>query len=534
MPRGIAPQSPPRAFRLNTQSPQAQGLRAWYPTSGGQRPSWRNFTGDTVYDLTTGTPPTMVADRDKGFVGNFTVAGSQQLYRASLRDHTPPVMLSAWVKLASLPPFTVPIVLLVDSTNGYGYRLQVTAAGEAQAYSTGNTTYGEAFSAASITTGVWHHIAAVFNSNAHRVAYLNGVAGTADTTDNGGTAAITIDRIQVGSASFTDARITDARIYGSTASHAFKSGEVAALFHCPWDLYLPPKRPAARTHNPARYSTTTAVRLSRRASNIAPVGWFGVRRQSLQAKDLMAWLPTIDAPSTTTLRDRIGRFNLSGVASPTLVPDRDEFRVVEFNGTTQAFDRTGLAAGFLPTSYSVTMRFKADSFAGSPVAFSFGGTTSGYIQIFYFDTGGVPNLYRETPGGINLASSTAVSPGVWYSLAVTVAPNAVNIYIDGKLNAGPLNGSGNGEDTSQISRITWSGRYYPGSAPVFDNSFDGKMADYRLYGRALSPQAVARIHQNRWDLYDSLLSRRKVVPVLGLTPSTFNPAWASSANVFIQ
>jgi hypothetical protein len=153
-----------------------------------------------------------------------------------------------------------------------------------------------------------------------------------------------------------------------------------------------------------------------------------------------------------------------------------------------------------------------------------GGTTAGYFKFFYLDAAGNPGYYAESPGGASLASSNAVSVGQWHSFALTVAPDNVNIYIDGRLDAGPFDSTGNnGEDLSLVSRITVGGLYYPGNAPAFLEPFDGKIADVRLYRGALPPQLVAHIHHNRWDLYDTLFTRKKLAPVIGLTPDAPAP-----------
>jgi hypothetical protein len=124
----------------------------------------------------------------------FTAASSQAIHNASSAPVTAfPLTISAWVKPTT---FGGQIVCL---GNGIALAMiTLTAAGQCQAASRDNTFTSQLATTATTaaTTGTWHHVAGVFASESSRIAYLNGVASTGNTSL---IAAATYNRISIGS-----------------------------------------------------------------------------------------------------------------------------------------------------------------------------------------------------------------------------------------------------------------------------------------------------------------------------------------------
>ena len=106
-----------------------------------------------------------------------------------------PVTFSCWVKPDSTSDQGACITLGTNGSNhhyislltysGSNIRAQTRGAGGA-AYATGPSSY---------SAGTWQHIAGVFRNSASRIAYLDGVAGTENTTNRNASG---MDRIVIG------------------------------------------------------------------------------------------------------------------------------------------------------------------------------------------------------------------------------------------------------------------------------------------------------------------------------------------------
>jgi hypothetical protein len=90
---------------------------------------------------------------------------------------------------------------------------------------------GQSTSSTTFSTGSWHHAAGVFASASSRTVYLNGTAGTTDTT-NIASPFGTIDRFLIGvqqfsdtTTSFFDGRIAEVGIWSATLT----ADEIASL-----------------------------------------------------------------------------------------------------------------------------------------------------------------------------------------------------------------------------------------------------------------------------------------------------------------
>ena len=154
----------------------------------------------------------------------FTSASSQAIHNSSSAPVTAfPLTIAAWVKCTT---FTGQAVCL---GNGVALAMiTLTAAGQCQAFSRDNTFTQQVATTATTAanTGDWHHIAGVFASASSRIAYLNGVASTENTSS---ILAATYDRIAIGSRfvgsrdSFFNGDIAEVGVWNG----ALTAGEIA-------------------------------------------------------------------------------------------------------------------------------------------------------------------------------------------------------------------------------------------------------------------------------------------------------------------
>lgn len=108
------------------------------------------------------------------------------------------ITISAWVKLASTgAAHTIAGYYNISSTTG-GFELTLNTSGTPQATVYGLTGTATASAASTVTTGIWQHIVAVFATTTSRTCYLNGTAGTTNTTLRTASMSVTSDRYTTG------------------------------------------------------------------------------------------------------------------------------------------------------------------------------------------------------------------------------------------------------------------------------------------------------------------------------------------------
>lgn len=81
-------------------------------------------------------------------------------------------------------PTTTPVgALIALGVNGGTHRFQMFTGSvvPVSAFATDGTTSGQSDATGSISAGNWYHAAAVYSTTSNRLAYFNGVAGTANT-----------------------------------------------------------------------------------------------------------------------------------------------------------------------------------------------------------------------------------------------------------------------------------------------------------------------------------------------------------------
>jgi len=237
---------PPNAdFVLNTLSPQARGLLAWYPLGPGQY----GITRDALnrHHMTPYAGPVRVGG-SRGAVASFTKASSQYLAHAGEAFLDYPFTMTAWFRYLAAPVnFGRDVVMAVsDRDDGYDRdqmslnNVSGTVWLDALSTTDPATTGACRQDITPLTLGTWYHGVAVFAATDYRMAYVNTVSAWAANTTN--VAPTTRDTIAIGSAVrsggpayYPDAEIADARIY----NRALTLQEIKQLYRNPWELYQP-------------------------------------------------------------------------------------------------------------------------------------------------------------------------------------------------------------------------------------------------------------------------------------------------------
>lgn len=130
--------------------------------------------------------------------------------------------LAAWYKPSSISGGTV---VSLGDTNSVDYAaLGMGADGKVFLEINAAITTADAFSTGTLTSGSWSHVAGVVSSSANHVAYLNGTAGTADTTDvaPGGPDTVTVGGLVIGGSrvSYAGGDIAEVAIWDTNLSGA--------------------------------------------------------------------------------------------------------------------------------------------------------------------------------------------------------------------------------------------------------------------------------------------------------------------------
>lgn len=228
-------------FEVNTQSPQARGLAAWWPFLGNQGATTPLRDRVGIYDLTFYNGPTWQNYAERGPALLFDDASTQYLQRTGTPITVPPLSFSFWMNTDAnnLDQMAVQVFASAAATNYYAVWFE--NSGDVVS---ANTRGGEgsyfAQTTSSYTTNTWLHICAVFASYSHRAIYLN--AGSKDTDTNTATPS-GINSISVGkrgeySTQYCSAAISDLRFYNRALSDA----EVWDVYQNRWELYRPARR----------------------------------------------------------------------------------------------------------------------------------------------------------------------------------------------------------------------------------------------------------------------------------------------------
>jgi hypothetical protein len=159
----------------------------------------------------------------------FAAASSQYLIAASAAVSAEPFSMACWFKPVNAT--TSQYTLMSFGTNGGTLRHMLVAGDTvnpvAVTFSVDGGGPASSVTTGQYTAGAWHHAGGVWASSASRIAYLNGVAATEDTTSK----TVTMDRTLIGArinttaGVFMDGDVAEAAIWGA----ALTAAEMASL-----------------------------------------------------------------------------------------------------------------------------------------------------------------------------------------------------------------------------------------------------------------------------------------------------------------
>lgn len=144
----------------------------------------------------------------------FASASSQQLTLASAILTGPPLTFACWYRptTSAAQQTFVSVQDASSAANFHDLSMGATGHIQARSFDTGANLF-TAVSTGAVTNGTWAHAACTMSTLSNRVAYLNGVAGTAD-TNTSAAAGLVITRVGgQGSGNFTNGDLAEVGIW---------------------------------------------------------------------------------------------------------------------------------------------------------------------------------------------------------------------------------------------------------------------------------------------------------------------------------
>lgn len=341
--------------------------------------------------------------------------GDDHVQVGDVLDQTGSFTLEAWVKVTSLAAQRA-VVTKHDGTTGWGLEILTTGAVR---FTISTQTDADTDTAGGlITTGIWHHLAAVYDAAANqRRIYIDGVERASENVTGapaGNAHNLRFGR-RHGDGNPMVGLIDDCRIWSGTARTGAQIADfrlrrlagtetgLGGLWRMDEDTGTQVKDATAN----ANHGTITGATWSER--EIADV-----------AADLREY--SISRGRSEAIRGEIvtgqARIQLNNVEGKTSSP------ALSFDGVD---DKVALPSMTATQTITVEAWIKT-SLAGQRVAWSnragSGAFYFGYSsnRIFYFDSGGTP---ASTDGG------PALNDGVWHHIAVVRTATNVTLYLDG-------------------------------------------------------------------------------------------------------
>lgn len=230
-------------FELNTDSPQAEGLVAWYPTLGSRGANvLRDYAGRGLDGAFPGgaANPSWVGDGRLGSALNFdgdyvTIADCDSL------DLPGDITIAAWVRpvggvISLLMAKTQPVHTTTANAN---YAISIRDTLRVMAYFGDGVNYRYNYPAVALTANIWAHLAVVFSGSDSIDIYFNGVeqtpamVGTATSKLTNSYPLIIGNLLTSGYA--YPGRLADIRIHNV----ALSPNVISQMYHKPWGLYRP-------------------------------------------------------------------------------------------------------------------------------------------------------------------------------------------------------------------------------------------------------------------------------------------------------
>ena len=362
------------------------------------------------------------------------------------------ITLSAWINRTSTTNYNAILTkrqvggsmnyqFTIDNSNG---QVGLGHSGGAWVYNTTTT----------LSTNTWYHVAVTVSSGTAQF-YINGVAED----------------------SFTGVTITATTqdlIIGATVSYNYFGGLIdeVSVFNSALS--------ASQITN--IYNGGTPANLS----SLNPVGWW---RMGDDPKD-----SATSGGSVATITDSSGNGNdatqSTAASQPTFKALDKSTTSISFDGSDDSFAFTGSAGIQLDQIFSASCWIKVNTIASDPRGvITWGEAVNGKGRGVYISNATV-GLFGYTDS-YNQMSSSSLTTGAWYHVAVTYDGLTANVYLNGALDK-TRNFSLNSFTYSQthIGEL-----YYSQTTPA--RHFDGYMDDLALFNTALSASDVASLATSR-------------------------------------
>ncbi len=506
----------PIPFGANLDSPQAEGLVAWWPMI----PLNVAFDmGNTGRFPLANNGPSPTVDREMGRVFDFVAASSQffNIESAVLTDY--PFTFSCWFKVNDISN-NYAFVFLADSSDTQFFNvLQVRGDEPGKKVSCFTATHGgaadgQADTTTSFVAGKWHLATGTFPGVSERNAFIDGGSKGSNTETTGSISGY--DRTDVGRLgvpspiAHLDGQIADARIYDRILSDA----EVFDLWHLStrWDLYKSLDSKAIR-------KSTVSVPVVLAAPKEKRPAYFEINRESSQAQGLVGWWPF--AGNSQTLFDFSGHPNNGSLENGAVWGVNESLggQAVDFDGadarveinTNPTLDDLG------PMSVSVWLkpRSAGEGNLGRIIGKEGTGSPDGrwWIEVentapevlavqFEKDLSGSTGAFRTT-------DDNTIVLNVWQNIVVTWDGSnqgtGVHIYKNGfEQTYQDVGNDGSGVSDAGMPLTI-------GNRTDNDRGFDGLIDDVRIYNRVLADAEVLALYDlsTRWDLYKSIDVRER-------------------------
>jgi hypothetical protein len=228
---------------------------------------------------------------------------------------------------------------------------------------------------------------------------------------------------------------------------------------------------------------------------------FDINWDSPQSKGLVAWWPIFDSRGRTTdVLDEFKRIDLTQVNTPTWVADGRFGPVLLFDDVASEYlIDTSIAAVTAPPFTMTAWAYFDEADAGEFYTIASVGSTLGqgiHALLMHGDTDDI-RAYSQDDGGaaFPFAEATkAITLNTWHHCAgVWAAANDRRAFIDGG------NRGTNAVNIAATVETTEIGTWYVVGAAFFFLS--GRVADVRMYNRALTDNEIWQIYAEPWELY---------------------------------
>lgn len=437
--RGLSADEVADLYRLATPTAVDTGLKGYWSFNG------KDVSGTTAYDRSgagnTGTltnSPTVTP----GKVGQaLSFNGSNQRVTMSTPVTAAPLTITAWIKPSTLSS-GVPVAILDNASTWNGFYISLSS-GNINCHSASNNV----FSTSSMTGTVseWQFVSCVMASTTSRTVYVNGVAGTTNTTSS--SPAATPDNLSVGAAvrdtadNFFAGSVDEVRVYNV----ALTAAQIQALY----------KQGQSDEVNTGASQAQGGSRLD---SGLA--GYWKL--------DENTGTSTSDASTNAATGTLTGgpAWTTGQIGS-----------AVDFDGTDDYITSASFPTISAPYSYSAWIKLDALPGASEWEVIAKNSTTRNF--------GVLNNKLVGWNGGSNPSiGGTTLSTSTWYHIINTDDGTTNRVYLNGVLD-GSVTSTAGADSAGALSIGSMGAARY----------FNGSVDEARIYNRTLSVEEVGQLYR---------------------------------------